>query len=476
MHEAKIKTKIVCTIGPATWDNNVLQQLINNGMTVARINASFADAVEIKRVTKQIRELSSEVAILLDLKGHKIRLSDFGEPIDLMPGEEFIIDTDLKSKFVQVSYSDLHKDIKVGAAILIDDGKVRLEVVDIKGTQIVTKVKNKSTLKRLKTVNVPGTFLSFDPLTEKDKEDIQAGLEVEVDLIAGSFVRNIEDVIAIEERIKGSNIGIIAKIEDPLGVENFDSILERVYGIMIARGDLGVELPYEQIPILQKEFIQKCNEAGKPVIVATHMLESMTSSPSPTRAEVSDVANAIFDGTDAIMTSAETSTGAYPIEAIVTMNTVARNVERLLKQKYDIYANQHELFALNQKEDNEINNSAYAIARAAGEVARHLPVKGVFVLSKGGFTARLISKQCITQNIYALVKDLRNEMKLCLSYGVYPHLYDFKFDTREDLIKSTMEFIKSNTLATVGDLICIVAGSVEIEGKRSSLIEVREVE
>lgn len=469
----QIKTKIVCTIGPSSWDPNVLKEMIEFGMTVARINASFADAEEIKRVTKLIRSLSDKVAVMLDLKGHKIRISDFGEPRELKAGEELILDTNPQSKHISVSYENLHKDISPGAKILIDDGKIHLEVVKIVGTQIITKVLNSGLLKRLKTVNVPGTYLKFDPLTEKDKVDIQAGIEAGVDFIAGSFIRDVRDVNAIKERIAGTNIEIIAKIEDPLGVKNFDSILQNVYGIMIARGDLGVELPYEEIPFLQKEFIKKCKEVGKPVIVATHMLESMTTSPSATRAEVNDVANAIFDGADAIMTSAETSTGKYPIEAIRVMHKVASFIES--KTNAIEYSSDASLIKIHNHKNNDVADMAIAIAHATAEACRSMSISSVIVFSKTGFTSRVLSRWNIKQPIYTFTLTEEWARKLSLSRGIYATAIPSLSNNRDLAIQQVLEHAKNIGIIKPNQLIAIVIGSQVFSGVNASTLELQKV-
>jgi pyruvate kinase len=469
-----IKTKIVCTIGPATWDKGILKTLIDTGMTVARINASFADADEIIRVTKLIRELSDRVAVMLDLKGHKIRISDIGDPIELKKGQELILDTNPKSEHIKVSYENLHKDINIGAPILIDDGKIKLEVKAIDETRIICEVKNNATLKRLKTVNVPGTYLTFDPLTEKDKVDIQAGVDVGVDFIAGSFVRDINDVKAIQERIEGTDIEIIAKIEDPLGVKNFDEILQNVYGIMVARGDLGVELPYEQIPVLQKEFIQKCKAVGKPVIVATHMMESMTTSPAATRAEVNDVANAIYDGTDAIMTSAETSTGSYPIETITTMANIAKFIEPRTKL-WNFVDNIDEIKRNNAKNNDDIADRAISIADATHRVCQNLDIKTVLVVSKGGFTSRILARYNIKQPIYAFTSDQRKVRKLALSKGIYAFAMSQLSEDRDKAVKQILEQAKKDQLIKSGDIIALVIGSQMFSGVNASTLELQRV-
>lgn len=470
----EIKTKIICTIGPSTWNPTVLNELISLGMTVARINASFADAEEIKRVTKLIRSLSDKVAVMLDLKGHKIRISDFGDPKNIVAGEELILDTNPRSEHISVSYENLHKDILPGARVLIDDGKIHLEVVKIEGTQIHTKVLNSGVLKRLKTVNVPGTYLTFDPLTEKDKIDIEAGVEVGVDFIAGSFVRDVNDVKAIKEKIEGTNIEIIAKIEDPLGVKNFDEILENVYGIMIARGDLGVELPYEEIPFLQKEFIKKCKNVGKPVIVATHMLESMTASPVATRAEVNDVANAIFDGADAVMTSAETSTGQYPVDAVRVMHNIARFIEPKT-EIIDYSNNTEQIKSYNHKNTDDIADRAIALAGATVEVCRKMNISSVIVFSKEGFTARIISRANIKQPIYAFTSTEEWARKLSMSKGVYAKSIPTLSDDRDKAVKQILQYARDIGIIKENDLIALLIGSQMFSGVNASTLELQRV-
>jgi pyruvate kinase len=471
--ENKVKTKIICTIGPSTWDPNVLKELINHGMTVARINASFADADEIKRVTKLIRSLSDKVAVMLDLKGHKIRISDFGDPREVRAGDELILDTNPHTEHIGVSYENLHKDISVGAKILIDDGKIHLTVTKVEGTKIYTKVLNSGLLKRLKTLNVPGTYLSFDPLTEKDKQDIQAGIEAGVDFIAGSFVRDVNDVNAIKERIIGTNIEIIAKIEDPLGVKNFDSILQNVYGIMIARGDLGVELPYEEIPLLQKEFIKKCRSVGKPVIVATHMLESMTANPAPTRAEVNDVANAIFDGADAIMTSAETSTGQYPIEAVRIMQKVASFIE--LHTKYEEYQTTNDKISFYNQKNFDDADRAITIAKAGAQACETMNIQSVIVFSKTGFTARILRQFNIKQPIYAFTLSEDWARKLALSKGIYAYTIPSLSQNRDEAIQQVINHAKSIGIIKSGDLIAIAIGSQIFAGVNTSTLDLLRV-
>jgi pyruvate kinase len=291
-------------------------------------------------------------------------------------------------------------------------------------------------------------------------------------MIAGSFVRDKADVDAIKERIEGTDIEIIAKIEDPLGVKNFDEILENVHGIMVARGDLGVEVPYQQVPVLQKEFIRKCNAVGKPVIVATHMLESMTASPAPTRAEVSDVANAIADGTDAIMLSAETSTGQYPVEAVNTMASIGLYMEPMAKVK--TYENDlAQIREYNKKNDDDLAASAVAIAKAAAEACQNLPVKAVIVLSQGG--ARMLSRHMIEQPIYAFVPSERVARKLGFTRGVYATAFDYSGEDRDYVVKAIISEAIKDKIIEEGDLVAIVIGAQVFSGTEASMLELHKV-
>lgn len=310
-------------------------------------------------------------------------------------------------------------------------------------------------------------------MTEKDKQDIQAGIEAGVDFIAGSFVRDVNDVNAIKERIIGTNIEIIAKIEDPLGVKNFDSILENVYGIMIARGDLGVELPYEEIPLLQKEFIKKCRSVGKPVIVATHMLESMTANPAPTRAEVNDVANAIFDGADAIMTSAETSTGQYPIEAIRVMHKVASFIEP--HTKYEEYQTINDKISYYNQKNFDDADRAITIAKAGAQACETMNIQSVIVFSKTGFTARILRQFNIKQPIYAFTPSEDWARKLALSKGIYAYAIPSLSQNRDEAIQQVINHAKSIGITKSGDLIAIVIGSQVFAGVNTSTLDLLRV-
>ena len=312
------KTKIVATIGPSSWDENVLREMISNGMSIARINASFADFDELKRVSESIRKITARVALMLDTKGHKIRIVGFDKEreikekdIVIVVSENFLKNRELLQNYIPISYPSLHKDITRDAQVVLDDGNIVLQVKDIKGEEVFCTVIQGGILKPKKTVNVPGIHLNFPSISQKDADDIRFAVDNNFDFISASFIRNIDDVAQIRKIMGNTQTKLIAKIENREGVDNFDQILNFVDGVMIARGDMGVELPLWEVPVIQKQMIYKCRCAGKPVIVATQMLESMRENIRPTRAEVSDVANAVMDGCDAVMLSAETSTGKY---------------------------------------------------------------------------------------------------------------------------------------------------------------------
>lgn len=335
------KTKIVCTIGPSSESLENTKKLIMAGMNVARLNFSHGDFDEhggrIIAIRQACEELNKTVAILLDTKGPEIRTGKLEvEPIELVQDEYITLTTEeiLGTKErLSITYTDLPNDVEPGSTILIDDGLIGLTVVEVQGTEIKCRIVNGGSIKSKKGVNVPGVAISLPGITEKDANDIVFGIEQGVDFIAASFVRKASDVLEIRELLEKHNAGhiqIISKIENQQGVDNLDEILEVSDGLMVARGDLGVEIPAEEVPLVQKRMIQKCNVAGKPVITATQMLDSMQRNPRPTRAEASDVANAIFDGTDAIMLSGETAAGKYPVESVLTMSRIAEKAESAL--------------------------------------------------------------------------------------------------------------------------------------------------
>ncbi|MGL5641638.1 MAG: pyruvate kinase, partial [Paraclostridium sp.] len=414
------KTKIVCTLGPASQSEEILTQLVENGLNVCRFNFSHGSHEEHKErfdMAKKVREkLNKPVAILLDTKGPEIRTGNFDAPeVLLEEGQKFVItmkDIMGTKEMCTVSYKGLAEDVVPGDTILIDDGLVGLKVEEVKGEDIHCIVENSGIVKNHKGVNVPGVKINLPALTDKDISDIEFGISQGIDYIAASFVRKASDVLAIREVLEKNNatdVQIISKIENQEGVDNIDEILKVSDGIMVARGDLGVEIPTEEIPIAQKMMIRKCNELGKPVITATQMLDSMIRNPRPTRAEVTDVANAIYDGTDAIMLSGETAAGKYPVEAVKTMATIAKRTEETL--------NYNEL--LKNKKLSGVNVTD-AISHATCTTAIDLNASAIITSTSSGHTARMVSKFRPACPIIAATNDDKIMRRLALTWGVYP--------------------------------------------------------
>ncbi|MEW9123538.1 MAG: pyruvate kinase [Thermotaleaceae bacterium] len=453
------KTKIVCTIGPASESKDMLEQLIQCGMNVARLNFSHGSHEEhLKRIEaiKEVRDaLKEPVAILLDTKGPEIRTGKFKEPeVFLQQGKEYTLTTrDVlgDENICSISYTDLPKDVVPGNRILIDDGLVELEVLEIiEGTDISCCINNSGTIKNHKGVNVPGVKINLPAITPKDADDIIFGIQNGIDFIAASFVRKPEDVFEIRkilEEHNGVDIQIISKIENQEGVENIDEIIEVSDGIMVARGDLGVEIPTEQIPLVQKMIIQKCNAVGKPVITATQMLDSMIRNPRPTRAEVTDVANAIFDGTDAIMLSGETAAGKYPLESIRTMANIAKTTEDSLDYRA----------ILREKGVGKEKSITDAISHATCTSAQDLGASAIITATSSGFTARMVSKFRPKAPIIATTTSQRVVRRLALTWNTYPVLTKVGNSTDEVFEEAIQQSLKQKYIHC-GDLVIITAG------------------
>lgn len=453
------KTKIVCTIGPASEDEQVFEKLVLSGLNVARLNFSHGTHEEHKKridAIKKVRgKLDIPVATMLDTKGPEIRTGDFEDGIaELVEGQEFTITTrDIigNSSICNITYIGLPKDVNVGDSILIDDGLIELKVVEIPNdTDIKCKVINPGLVKNHKGVNVPGIKINLPAITQKDIEDILFGIENEIDFIAASFIRKASDVIEIRkilEEHRANNIQIISKIENQEGVDNIDEIIQVSDGIMVARGDLGVEIPTEEIPLVQKVIIKKCNEAGKPVITATQMLDSMMRNPRPTRAEVTDVANAIFDGTDAIMLSGETAAGKYPLEAVKTMANIALRTEHSLDYK-------EMLRSKSIGKDITVTN---AISHATCSTAEDLGAAAIVTATSSGYTAKAVSKFRPSAPIVAVTPRKDVMRKLMLVWGVYPVLTQGS-DTTDEVIESSVQSAIEKNYIKQGDLIVITAG------------------
>lgn len=437
-------TKLVCTIGPSSWPEPVLKKMIKGGMTVARINGAFADVPELRRVAKLVRGLSDDVAMMLDIKGHELRLNKFEEVVKIKPGDKVIIGSKPEHLIYPVTYPSLYKEIKKGRTIYIDKGEVKLEVERVAGGKIHTKVINGTQIKGGKGMNVPGTHLSNPPVTKRDIEQMTFAVEDNWEFISASFIRNAHDIKVIRKHLGDSDIKIISKIEDQQGIENFDEILEVSDGIMIARGDLGAEVPLERLPIIQKEFIYKCNEAGKPVITATNMLESMIEKPLPTRAEITDVANAVLDGTDAVMTSGETTAGKYPVETVDTMIQITQENEQYLIP---------EIMPSFQLEEH---GPGVAMTNAAFEVIAHLSPSKILVVSETGLTARLLARHNVGQEIVAFVSKPVYKRQLNLSKGIQAHVFPKRYKDRDGAVDGIITYALEHKLIKKSDTVLIV--------------------
>ncbi|MBT2685269.1 pyruvate kinase [Bacillus sp. ISL-37] len=471
------KTKIVCTIGPASESVEKLVQLIEAGMNVSRLNFSHGNheehAARIKNIREAAEKTGKKVGILLDTKGPEIRTNDMENgAIELTTGQECIVSmTEVlgtTEKF-SVTYDQLIDDVHPGAKILLDDGLIGLEVISIdkSNNEIKTRVMNSGTLKNKKGVNVPGVSVNLPGITEKDAKDILFGVEQGVDFIAASFVRRATDVLEIRQLLEennGSHIQIIPKIENQEGVDNINEILEVSDGLMVARGDLGVEIPAEEVPLVQKELIKKCNTLGKPVITATQMLDSMQRNPRPTRAEASDVANAIFDGTDAIMLSGETAAGQYPVEAVQTMHNIASRAEQALDHK--------ELLSARSK-DTE-HNITDAIGQSVAHTALNLEVNAIITPTESGHTARMISKYRPKAPIIAATSNDHVLRRLALVWGVYPQLGQ-KAETTDEMLAIAVEESVNSGLVSHGDLVVITAGVPVGEAGTTNLMKIHVV-
>ena len=457
------KTKIVCTLGPATDDDNVLRELIKSGMDCARFNFSHGDHESHKKRYEQVKRIREELGVpvpaILDTKGPEVRVKNFkdGNPVELKNGAEFTLTTEEiegTSDRVSITYKNLADDIETGAKILVDDGLLELKVIEIdrkeNGDDIRCKVIHGGILKANKSCNFPGIHFSMPYLSERDKSDLLFGIETGFDIVAASFVTCDEDIIQIRKLLDengGKHIKIIAKIENQDGVNNIDDILRVADGIMVARGDMGVEIPFEEIPRIQKELIHKGYNAGKQVITATQMLDSMIKNPRPTRAETTDVANAIYDGTSAIMLSGETAAGAYPVEAVRTMKAIAETTEQDIDYRKRFYA----------REAEGAPNVTNAIAHATVTTAIDLGATAILTVTKGGGTAKTLSKYRPTCPIIAATTSDTAQRQLNLSWGVIPIKAEEMSDS-DSLFEHAVQRAMEEGLLKGGDLIVITAG------------------
>jgi pyruvate kinase (EC 2.7.1.40) len=452
------KTKIVCTMGPASENPEILKEMIAAGMNVARFNFSHGDHEEHKSRMDRVKQISGElganVALMLDTRGPEIRLGKFKDgPVELKKGQVFILTTrDIEgdSSIASINYKELLRDVKKGSKILIDDGLVALEVVRVDGEDIICNVQNSGTISDHKGVNVPGTKLNIPAITEKDIDDIIFGIQQGIDFVAASFIRKAADVLEIRrilEENDGEDIQIISKIESQEAVENIDDIIKVSDGIMVARGDLGVEIPVEEVPLVQKQIIKKCNKAGKPVITATQMLDSMMRNPRPTRAEVTDVANAILDGTDAIMLSGETAAGKYPVESVKTMARIAEKTESSID-----YIN-----ILRTVDIGSTVNITNAISHATCTIAEDLNANAIITVTRSGYTARMVSRYRPSSDIVAITPDERVLKKLSILWGVNPVLAP-RMESTDEMIDKSVEVAQEKGVIKSGDVVVITAG------------------
>lgn len=455
------KTKIICTMGPNTSDREVMRQLVLNGMDVARFNFSHGDHEEHMERLNLLREVAGEldipVAALLDTKGPEIRtgLLKEGKKVTLTEGQKFILTTEEivgDETRVHINYSGLNGDVKKGNRILIDDGLIELYVEEVNAPEICCLVVNGGELGEKKGVNVPNVKIKLPALTEKDKDDIRFGIEAGFEYIAASFIRSKDAILEIRQMLEegGSTMGIIAKIENAEGLENLDEIIEASDGIMVARGDLGVEIAPEKLPFLQKMMIEKCGEACKTVITATQMLDSMIRNPRPTRAEVTDVANAVYDGTDVVMLSGETANGKYPVEALKMMVQIVEESEAHLD--YDSYKGR------TVSVDNQ-HNISNAVCYSSVSTAAALGAKVIVAPSISGYTARMLSKWHPKTQLIGMSPSLTAVRKMQLFWGVLP-LQAKRAESTDTLIMTSIDTLKERKIVEEGDLAVITAGVV----------------
>lgn len=455
------KTKIICTIGPSSDKISVIKEMILNGMNVARFNFSHASEKDEQRINK-IRQVSLEtgipVAILIDTKGPEIRLGYFEKgKIELQKDQDFLLTTESiigDQSQASITYPGLPHDVKAGDAILIDDGRISLIVLKTSENKIFCKVKSGGKVSDRKGINVPNIKLNMNYISEADKNDILFSIKHDFDFIAASFVRNSSDIIKLRKFLDengGDQIEIISKIENKEGVDNIDEILKISDGIMVARGDMGVEIDFVELPQIQKMIIKKCNSLGKIVITATQMLESMTENPRPTRAEISDVANAVYDGTSAVMLSGETASGKYPVECVRTMSKIVKEAEKDIE-----YAEN-----FNKTPVKILPDITFATSHSACVAAHNLNAKAIIAITKSGKTAKMVSSLRPLTLIIASVMGEKLRRQLCLYWGVYSVVVPFK-DESEEIYMRALEISISLEYVKEGDV--IVATSSEIAG------------
>lgn len=454
------KTKIICTLGPAVDSDERITQIINEGMDCARLNFSHGtheeQEVRLNRVRRIAGELNRHIPILLDTKGPEIRLKDFENgSVVVEKGSLFTFDTDKETpgtkERIGLTYDKLAKNVEVGTKILVDDGKIELKVTAIKGSKVICKVITGGKLSNHKSINIPNVEIPMPYLNDVDKSDLLFGIEHNVEYIAASFVRCADDLKKLRKFLKdngGQDIKVISKIENGQGINNFDEILELSDGIMVARGDMGVEINFEKIPAIQKMMIEKCNREGKIVVTATQMLESMTENPRPTRAEVSDVANAIYDGTTVIMLSGESAAGRHPVEAVRTMANIAVNAENTINY-YEKY--------VDSSADME-PNLKNAICASAYNAAKYLDAKAIVVLTRSGATANILSRFHPECPVIAATISERGRNQLNLVWGITPVAAE-NLDSADKFVEYAVSKAVESRLVKRGDNIVVILAS-----------------
>lgn len=470
-----LKTKIICTMGPACDSVSTIKEMIQAGMTVGRLNMAHGEledhVMRMNNIRQAARELNTFVPIMMDIKGPEVRIGKLKEAsCELVIGEELILTTEDvlgDAARLPVNYAELPLVVKANDRILIDDGLVDLTVLSVDGNDIRCKIISGGTLKPRKGVNLPGIKTTLPGVTERDVVHIHFGLEHNIEIIAASFVRKAEDILEIRNILEEANAGhvqIISKIENEEGMTNLDAIIEVSDGIMVARGDLGVEVPIEDVPMMQREMINKCNLVGKPVIVATHMLESMQVNPRPTRAEVSDVANAVIQGADVVMLSGETAAGKYPVQSVQTMASIARKAESMIdyKEQFD------------KKRAQQSTNITEVISQGVVSSSLELNARAILTSTESGFTARMVSKYRPKAPIIAITQHDNVLPKICLLSGVIPVKGDI-VTTTDEMFESATRNAKLTGLIKEGDTIVLSAGVPIGQAGATNLIKVAQV-
>ncbi|MFD2117823.1 pyruvate kinase [Paenibacillus yanchengensis] len=470
------QTKIVCTMGPACQEPEILQNMMKAGMTVARLNMAHGDLKDheerINAVRAAAEQVNAVVAIMMDIKGPEIRIGTLQQSsYELVAGNLIALTSEVidgTNERVSVNYPDLAQAVKPGDHVLLDDGLIELMVESASGSETICRVINGGQLKPRKGVNLPGIITTLPGVTERDKMHIQFGIEQKIDMIAMSFVRRAEDVLQVKDYLAqygAEHIQIISKIENEEGVDNLDAIIAASDGIMVARGDLGVEIPPQKVPLLQKEMIDKCNTAGKPVIVATQMLDSMQVNPRPTRAEVSDVANAVLQGADAIMLSGETAAGKYPLQSVEMMAAIAASTEATIKHE--------EQFVQNRNRHS--STTTETICQAVVASSLQLGAKAIITPTESGFSARMVSKYKPKAPIIAITAHDHVMKRLSLVRGVIP-VKGESVTCTDDLLSSSINKAQATGLVQTGDYVVISAGVPIGQAGATNLIRIHEME